>query len=464
MAFLLSEQGTSASGTVTAGMVYLDLAGNGKRHQRELGVSGVSVSNGSEVAVTDNDGRYELPDSSSGLVWVSVPTDYRSSGPFYGNATVDLDLNFGLVEEQQSADFTFVYYTDLHIGEGVLGAERLAETLTEIASLQPIPRFCIDGGDITLQGHCGERYKSILERCPLLVHHSMGNHEHLVDRADPKSAYRDLFGPTYYSFNHGGSHFLILDAMKVDLSARGWRNVVGEMSSPELKWLAAYLAHVGPDTPIVLVSHIPLWTTFDERRGVGRYGEPAWLVMNYQAVLQALRPYNVQLVLQGHLHENEHHWENGIHFVTTGSVCGSWWDRAGETLCPDGAPRGYRIIRVAGNQVSSTYKPAGSPLDYQLRIDRPAEGNRVADGFTVEVNVFDGSERTEVLLQTDDGLWHPMRLEPSFLSDTSRACAHRWVGEGSTSSTTGNCRLRVKATDSAWGVLTAEREFTRSES
>jgi len=458
------------------GTVYLDLDGDGKRGAREPGIAGVAVSNGREVAVTDGEGHYELPDTCEGPastddqvwcdgpIWVSVPTGHRSSGPFYRSAE-DPVLDFGLVEEKQPDDFTFVYYTDLHLGEGVRGAERLAETLAEIATLQPTPRFCIDGGDITLQGDCGERYRAILDRFPLPVRHSMGNHEHLVDNADPKRGYRDLFGPTYYSFNYGGTHFLILDAMKIELTGKGWRNVVGEMGGVELAWLEADLAHVGPGAPIVIVSHIALWTTFDERRGVGRYGEPAWLVMNYETVLRALRPYNVQLVLQGHLHENEHHWEHGIHFLTTGSVCGSWWDQSDDPLCPDGTPKGYRIVRVAGNQITSVYKSTGKPIDYQLRIDTPAEGGPVGDSFAVEVNVFDGSNHTEVLFQIDDGPWHPMHLEPSFLTDTSRACAHRWIGQVQTASATTRIYcLKVKATDSAWGTLTAERKLTRQGS
>ncbi len=448
---------------MTEGTVYLDQDREGVRDHYETGIAGVAVSNGSEVSVTDRDGRYELLDTSGALVWVSVPSGYRSSGPFYRKAEGP-DLDFGLVEDQQPDDFTFVYFTDLHIDAGVRGAERLAETLKEIASLQPTPRFCIDGGDITLQGDCGERYQVILRGYPLSVHHSMGNHEHLVDRADPKSGYRGLFGPTYYSFNYGGIHFAILDAMKVDPSQQGWRNVVGEMSARELNWLAADLAHVGTDTPVVLITHIPFWTTFDERRGVGRYGEPAWLVMNFEAVREALRPYDVRLVLQGHLHENEHHWEQGIHYLTTGSVCGSWWDRSGEALCPDGSPRGYRILQVSGNRVSSVYKATGKRVDYRLRIDCPAAGDWSTDSIGVEVNVFDGSERTDVLYQLDDGPWHRMEREPSFLTDTSRACAHRWVAEGCRAGGGDGIRcLRVKATDPSWGTATAETRSPGAE-
>ena len=83
----------------------------------------------------------------------------------------------------------------------------------------------------------------------------------------------------------------------------------------------------------------------------------------------------------------------------------------------------------------------------------------MADGFAVEVNVFDGSDRTEVFFQMDGGPWHPMQLTPSFLTDTTHACAHRWVAEGLTAR--GIRCLRVRATDSAWGTFTAEKEFAR---
>ena len=156
---------------MTEGGVYLHGDENGMRDRRDPGIAGVAVSNGIEVAITDEDGRYQLPDSSEGLVWVSIPTGHRLAGPFY-QRTDSADLDFGLLQEQQPDDFTFVYYTDLHIGEGVRGAERLAETLEEIAGLRPTPRFCLDGGDITLQGESGVRYQAILEGYPLPIHHS----------------------------------------------------------------------------------------------------------------------------------------------------------------------------------------------------------------------------------------------------------------------------------------------------
>ncbi len=436
------------------GVVYLDRDEDGKRGPDEPGISGVAVSNGYDVSITDAEGRYELGDPPEGLIWVTVPAGYRSPGPFY--LRVDgPNADFALMEELQLGAFSFVYYTDLHLNEGARGPERFAETLREIAALRPSPEFCIDGGDITLQGGCGERYKALIDGFPLRVYHSMGNHEHFVERPDPKGAYRDLFGPTYYSFNYGGAHFVILDAMKVDLSLQGWQSVVGMMSGRELNWLKADLAYVGRETPVVIASHIPLWTTFDERRGVGRTNEPAWLIMNYEAVLEALSPYNVKLILQGHLHENEHHREGGIHFLTTGAVCGSWWDQSGEMLCPDGSPKGYRIVHVAGSKVSSIYKSTGRPLNNQLQIDKPVEGESVKGRFAVEVNVFDGSNRTEVAFSLDGVRWRPIRLEPSYLTDTGRACAHRWVGEADvTDRPAGTHYLQVKASDPAWGTVT----------
>ena len=166
------------------GVVYLDGDADGKRDPDEPGISGVAVSNGCDVSITDAEGGYELADPPEGSVWVTVPTGYRSVGPFYQQAGGP-DADFGLVEEWQPEAFSFVYYTDVHLNAGTRGAERFAETLREIADLRPSPAFCIDGGDITLQGGSGERYRDLIGGFPLRVHHSMGNHENFVENPDP---------------------------------------------------------------------------------------------------------------------------------------------------------------------------------------------------------------------------------------------------------------------------------------
>ena len=70
------------------GVVYADANANGKRDASERGVSGVIVSNQRDVVVTDSLGRFAIPTGSTGIVFVSVPDGFRSSGAFW-RAVID---------------------------------------------------------------------------------------------------------------------------------------------------------------------------------------------------------------------------------------------------------------------------------------------------------------------------------------------------------------------------------------
>ncbi len=71
------------SGTVS-GTVFLDRNGNGRRDPGERGLPGVVVSDQIDVVATDVSGGFALADSRGfGLVFVSVPSGYRSVGPFW---------------------------------------------------------------------------------------------------------------------------------------------------------------------------------------------------------------------------------------------------------------------------------------------------------------------------------------------------------------------------------------------
>src|SRR5690348_13654936 len=69
------------------GVVYADANANGKRDASERGVSGVVVSNQRDEVVTDSLGRFDLPAGTTGLVFVSVPNGFRSSGAFWRATT-----------------------------------------------------------------------------------------------------------------------------------------------------------------------------------------------------------------------------------------------------------------------------------------------------------------------------------------------------------------------------------------
>ena len=74
--------------------------------------------------------------------------------------------------------------------------------------------------------------------------------------------YRSYLGPTYYSFNYGGIHFIGLDSVDVDDL---W--YYGHIDQAQLAWLRADMALVPASVPIVTFNHIPFVTAAESISG-----------------------------------------------------------------------------------------------------------------------------------------------------------------------------------------------------
>jgi 3',5'-cyclic-AMP phosphodiesterase len=72
-------------------------------------------------------------------------------------------------------------------------------------------------------------------------------------------------------------------------------------------------------------------------------------------VIEILLNYRVRAVLQAHTHINEEILFRGLRFMTTGAVCGNWWQgiRAGSA-------EGYSILTLGSDgAVSREYRTYG---------------------------------------------------------------------------------------------------------
>ena len=94
----------------------------------------------------------------------------------------------------------------------------------------------------------------------------MGNHDndpYFADDFAAEHAYNKALGPTYYSLNIGGIHYIALDNI-VYLNTGGFNGNIGQMNyrlqvtDRQLEWLKKDLATVDVTTPIVVWMHAPL--------------------------------------------------------------------------------------------------------------------------------------------------------------------------------------------------------------
>ena len=120
-----------------------------------------------------------------------------------------------------SADFHFVQLSDSHWGfEGPIvnpeAKTTLKRAVAEVNALPLQPDFIVFTGDLThTTDDPQERRKRMREFRDVVaglqvrdIHFLPGEHDASLDKG---AAFQEFFGPTHYSFDHRGVHFIALD-------------------------------------------------------------------------------------------------------------------------------------------------------------------------------------------------------------------------------------------------------------
>lgn len=233
-------------------------------------------------------------------------------------------------------DFTFAYISDAHLQhikgrEFVRNFDRgLLRAVAEAGLLDPKPDFFVFGGDLAQLGKREEldHGMEILSALRGTVHHVMGEHDYYLDLGEYWSK---LHGPQWYSFNHKGVHFVVLNSILTfdEWTYHRWPSAAERMNqmaildnpngSPfmvgakQRAWLAKDLAGVPKDTPIVMFSHSPLQKIY---KGWNFWTDDA------EQVQELLRPFAKVNVLYGHVHQIQY---NQIGNISFNSVMSTGW-------------------------------------------------------------------------------------------------------------------------------------------
>ncbi len=292
-----------------------------------------------------------------------------------------------------AADFTFVHVTDMHVTTRRQGDRGYKACLRSIAALRPRPAFLLAGGDLAFDGlytpkadfaRQVELYRRLTAECGIPCYHCLGNHDVLgwssrrkVALDDPDLGKRfimDRLGMqrSYYSFDHAGWHFVVLDSIypKRFDHGPGYEPRIGP---EQLEWLRYDLGAAG-ERPKVLVTHIAAFCNMGQINA-----DPGYKAMDGHMVLwdtrelrTILERHRVKALLQGHSHRIEDYRFNGVWYVTSAAASGAWW--AGNWV---GSPPGYTVFHCRGQtltwqHVSFAWEPRLEPED-ELERRRIAE-------------------------------------------------------------------------------------------
>jgi hypothetical protein len=196
----------------------------------------------------------------------------------------------------------------------------------------------VGDGESFLRG-LWEAYRKVIGGLKAPVHHAPGNHD-VFDRLSAR-LWRELWGPTYYAFDHNGIRFIALDT---ETEA----NQLGEV---QFAWLARQLAEAAGRSVFVFL-HRPLFPV-NGHRGISLDACPAQrdrlheLFVGHRAVIQG--------VFQGHEHLYHFERRDGVPYYILGG--------GGEELYvpPElGGFHHFLLVRVAEGRAAVEVRKAGA--------------------------------------------------------------------------------------------------------
>ena len=362
-----------------------------------VGVENVVVSDGAEVTVTNEKGIYQLKSAKKwGYVFISVPSGYEvpSVGvlpqfhrALKNSADVVERADFKLEKVDGQDSYKIFMLGDMHLANRTGDLGQFAQFTSDLTDYMTRHKgekmYALTLGDMTwdlywyLNSYYFPQYLNTVNSQikNLQIFHTMGNHDNdFQTRSDYDAAvkYVDQICPTYYSFNIGKVHYVVMD--DIDCSSYDGstsRNYVMSLSAEQLDWLAKDLSHVAKTTPVVVAMHAQVF--YPTTSGFKIDHDQ----VNTLRLFDILDGYTVRFVT-GHTHKlfnvtPDAPIVDGHNFreYNSGSVCASWWWSGNLTpgihIGTDGTPGGYGIWDVTGTDFQCLYKSTGWPEEYQFR-------------------------------------------------------------------------------------------------
>lgn len=255
--------------------------------------------------------------------------------------------------------FSFVFMTDIHLKPEMNAPKGFKMAIDKTNELNP--DFVITGGDLVYdamrggQARCDSLftlYKEMSKGFTMPVYNTLGNHDLFAiypespeSEANPDYKYgmfERYLGKTYYSFNHKGWHFIVLNSLDVTED----KKYRGHFHNEQLEWLKSDLDKTDSLTPIVVVSHIPMLSVRGQMSG-----SAGPMIDNVAEVFKMLENKNLKLILQGHIHWKESGKINDrFEYITGGSIAGNGWKGRRHNT-----KEGFVLVRIQNDDISWEY-------------------------------------------------------------------------------------------------------------
>ena len=366
---------------------------------------GVVVTDGYGFTVTDSKGRYTFQaHEKSTFVYISTPAGYSNPvvdgvTKFFipleregGKKSYDFNLNKKEMDDNHHG-FVVVADPQIYAAKEFPLLEAGVDDIKKTISAYKLPFHGIAPGDLISHDHTlYPQYNSVMAKAGIPFFNVMGNHDMVnYGRSFETTQWKfeQMFGPSYYSFNVGKIHYVVLnDCFYV---GRDYY-YIGYLEERQLSWLERDLAYVPKGSTVVVSLHIP--TTISKKdRDKFSYEKAGTTMANHRGLYKILEPYNTHII-SGHMHTNHNEVISGNLFEhVTAAMSGAWWQG---DLCTDGTPKGYGVYIANGDSLGWYYKSVGKPLSHQMRLYTGEDDPSFGDYIVANVWNYDPLWRVEL--------------------------------------------------------------------
>lgn len=365
------------------------------------GVSGVVVSDGVEVVTTDSKGVYQMKSAKyHKYVFISVPSGYEPlangilptiSKTLTKSSSTAERVDFSLVKAAGQDKYKIFFLGDMHLANRTSDRTQFTAFTNDFNTYRDAHKsekmYAVTLGDMTWDLYWysnSYEFKNYLSDInsrvsDILIYHTIGNHDNdylTKSDFDAEFKYTEEIAPTFYSFNIGKVHYVILD--DIDCSAYDGttsRNYTKKISQEQLDWLKKDLSYVSTSTPLIIVTHAQIFypsglNTYKLDHDASSTNSLFSTVKNYSTVHYITGHthtiFNVNPAESKSLASNSNTYEHNA-----GSICASWWWSghltSGVYVSLDGCPGGYSIWDVDGTSLKWKYKGTNKDENYQFR-------------------------------------------------------------------------------------------------
>lgn len=273
----------------------------------------VWVTSGTQVTLSREAGEQEIRE------------DYRTHSVRFDHLSPDEEYTYTLdnglggtfrTAPEGSANFRFVAYGDTRSDE-----EMHKRIVAQIRAVEDV-RLVLNTGDLVSRGEILENWKSFFRAAGPLMAETLyvpclGNHE------DNAREYFDFFvlpgNEEHFSFNWGGVHFVALNTEAPDVpngtdesaeSALRNSRIMWDYFAKQREWLDRDLAQNYGADYLVVFFHVPMYDSKLSRRESQ--------IEVRKAFSDIIDKHQVELVINGHTHNYQHHRKGSTHYVVTG--------------------------------------------------------------------------------------------------------------------------------------------------